>query len=385
LSISQTPKRNCKFFSLNHQKVKQDITKNDHKFISYALSLARKNLGVTGSNPVVGCLIVKNNEIIASGITGFGGTPHAEVDAINKVQNKTVLREAEIYVTLEPCCHFGKTPPCVDEIIKHQFRRVIIGTRDPDQRVNGQGIEKLKKSGISVTEGVLTAEAQELNRAFFKARKTQRPFVTLKVATSLDGKIATKDHDSKWITNESSRKFSHYLRSINNAILVGSNTVRKDNPLLNCRISGLENHSPIKIIVSSELDLDPKSQIFANGKIMILTNKKVANNHEFPHSKLIFCPEKNGKINLDEALKILCHEGINSLLVEGGSSIATQFLQENLVDELIWIRSSKIIGNEGISAIGTMNFSQIAECLEGFRRSEFLAKEEDLIEIYRKI
>ncbi|MBU6141460.1 MAG: bifunctional diaminohydroxyphosphoribosylaminopyrimidine deaminase/5-amino-6-(5-phosphoribosylamino)uracil reductase RibD [Proteobacteria bacterium] len=317
----------------------------DERFISYALKLAQKNLGGTAPNPVVGCVIVSDDGvIISSGITEIGGRPHAEKIAIDKISDKKILAGATLYVTLEPCSHLGQTPPCVDEIIQNKFRKVVIATQDPDSRVNGNGVAKLREAGIDVVLGVLEKEAQEINRGFFTAKKLGRPFVTLKLATSLDGKIATKNFDSKWITCERARDFSHFLRAKNDAILVGANTARKDNPSLDCRLSGLEKFSPRIVILSHE----------------------------------------NFNEELENILKKLCSEGVNSLLVEGGQNVATQFLQKNLVDELIWIRSNKIIGSDGISAIGKMNFDKISEVMNSFKRQEIREIDGDTIEIFRR-
>ncbi len=424
---------------------------SDKKFISYALNLAKKNLGKTAPNPVVGCVIVKNGEIISTGVTAENGRPHAEKIAIEKITDKKTLEGATLYATLEPCSHFGQTPPCIDEIIKNKFKKVVIATQDPDERVNGEGIKKLRQAGIDVVCGILEKEAQEINRGFFKAKKTGLPFVTLKLATSLDGKIATKTFDSKWITSEKARQFSHHLRAINDAILVGANTVRKDDPMLDCRIAGLESFSPKRVIISNNLDFDLNLKIFQTAdKIptIILTNygqKKILKQvqddgvfvqddgaldqddgafdqsdgvfvqddgvldhsdgvlvqddgdvkfqHRHPelvsgsfknnNIKIIFCSEKNYEIDLRDALEKLCASGINSVLIEGGQKTATRFLQENLVDELVWIRNKKIIGNDGISAIGEMNFSKISEVLNSFSRQEIKETDEDLIEIYK--
>ncbi len=320
-------------------------TNSDQRFISYALKLAQRNLGGTSPNPVVGCVIVSDGKIISSGVTARGGRPHAEKIAIDKIADKKILDGATIYVTLEPCSHFGQTSPCVDEIIKNKFKKVVIATQDPDSRVDGKGIAKLREAGIDLTCGpwdkILEKEAKEINRGFFTAKKLGRPFVTLKIATSLDGKIATKNFDSKWITSENARNFSHLLRAKNDAILVGANTVAKDNPRLDCRLPGLEEFSP---------------------RIVILSHKNFSG-------------------ELEDILKQLCSEGVNSLLVEGGQNVATQFLQKNLVDELVWIRNKKIIGSDGISAIGEMNFTKISEVLDNFERREIREMEEDVIEI----
>jgi len=363
------------------------MTKNyNEKFIAYALNLAKKNLGITAPNPVVGCVIVKNGEIISSGVTAKGGRPHAEAIAIAKISDKKSLEDSELYVTLEPCSHFGQTTPCVDEIIKYKFKKVVIATQDIDKRVNGEGIIKLRGAGIDVFCGVLEKEAREINKGFFKAKNSGLPYVTLKLATSLDGKIATKNFDSKWITGEKARFFSHHLRTVNDAILVGANTVRKDNPSLDCRISGLEDFSPKRVIISNNLDFDLGLKIFqtaAEIPTIILTNK-TADKFQNSAVKIIVCAEKNGKVDLRDALKKLCANGVNSVLVEGGQNLATQFLTENLVDELVWIRNKKIIGADGISAIGEMNFTKISEVIDGFEKKETRELGDDVVEIYLK-
>lgn len=355
----------------------------EQKFISYALNLAKQNLGLTAPNPVVGCVITLDGKIIATAVTAKNGRPHAETIAIAQVADKKILQDAEIYVTLEPCSHTGQTTPCVDEIIKYKFKKVVIATQDPDIRVDGKGIQKLRQANIDVVLGVMEKEAQEINRGFFKARKTGLPFVTLKLATSLDGKIATKDWDSKWITSDRARQFGHYLRATNDAILVGANTVRQDDPSLDCRIAGLEECSPKKVIISNGLSFDLGLKIFQGGSTVILTNsaQQVQNNNAI---QTIICATKNGQVDLLDALKKLCTSGINSVLIEGGQNIATQFLKENLVDELVWIRSKKIIGEDGISAIGKMGFSKIAEIFNNLKRVETKELAEDLIEIYRR-
>ncbi len=334
---------------------------SDKKFIAYALNLAKKNHGITAPNPVVGCVIVKDGQIISTGVTAKNGRPHAEKIAIEKVADKKILAGAEIYVTLEPCSHLGKTGPCTDEIIKHKFKKVVIAVKDPDERVNGGGIRKLQEARIDVVCGVLEKEAREINRGFFKARKSGMPFVTLKLATSLDGKIATKNFDSKWITSEKARQFSHHLRAINDAIIVGANTIRQDDPTLDCRLAGLEDHSPKPVILSNESNFDSHLRIFQNPK----------------NPPIIL----GG--NLSDILKKLCADGFNSVLVEGGRNVATQFLKEGLVDELVWIRNKKIIGEDGISAIGGLGFLKISEVLDGLVRQEIHELKEDVIEIYK--
>ncbi len=350
------------------------------KFMSYGLNLAKKNLGITASNPCVGCVIVKNDVIIATGITAKNGRPHAEKAAIDKVLNKEILKDADLYVTLEPCCHKGRDVSCCDEIIKYGFKRVIIATKDLDQRMNGQGIIKLKNAEIEVEYGVLEEKAQDLYRAFFKARQTKIPYITLKLAVSLDGKIADKNFQSKWITNEKSRKFAHHLRSINDGILVGGNTIRKDNPSLDCRIKGLEDYSPKKIVISNSGIFDKNLKIFQNPSIFITNCNDLPNTVE-----IINCENKNNSIDLKEALKKLYLKGLNSILVEGGSMIATEFLKENLVDKLIVMQNDKIIGNDGISALAEFDINNILKENLGFYLKETKEFDGDVCKIYTKI
>lgn len=340
------------------------INDYDKKFMAYALNLSKKNLGLTSPNPVVGCVLVNNKKIISSGVTKKSGRPHAERVALDKVKNKEDLNGATAYVTLEPCSHFGQTSPCVEELIKYKFKKVVIAVTDPDSRVNGQGIAKLKAAGIEVLSPFMEEEAKEINRGFFKAKLSGLPFITLKIATSLDGKIATKNFDSKWITNEKSRQFSHFLRAKNDAILIGGNTLRKDNPSLDCRILGLEEYSPKVVIISRNAEFDANLKVFQNSENppIILSNKL--------------------GINFKEALQTLFFQGINSVLVEGGAQIATQFLQQKLVDELVWIRSPKIIGNDGVAAIGDLNFLEISKVLNGFTKKEVKYFGDDVAEIF---
>jgi len=378
------------------------INKQDQIYINFAINLSKKHLGLTSSNPVVGSVLVKNNVIISTGITGENGVPHSETVAILKAKDKAAdITGATLYVTLEPCCHFGKTPPCTDLIIKSKISRIVVAMIDPDNRVNGLGIKKLQEAGIEVIVGVLEDKAKELNRGFFSAKTKSLPFITLKLATSLDCKIATKtcdilspletfknspeysgsqqgvaeqmlrDHKaicssfkelehSKWITSEKSRQYAHYLRAKNDAILVGANTVRIDNPMLDCRIYGLEKYSPKRIILSQSLNINLESKIIQTARqipTFIATSNQ--NTKKFIDLGVNIINLDND--NLGDLVKKLVTIGINNLLIEGGGNIATKFIQANLVDRLILIKSTKIIGNDGISAIGDLNLSQISQ------------------------
>ncbi len=364
---------------------------NDN-FILTALAISKKNLGLTSPNPTVGCVIVKNGEIIATGVTAAGGRPHAEAVAIAKC-DALQLKDATLYVTLEPCCHVGRGECCAELIIQNKIKKVVVAVQDPDFRTNGGGIQKLRDASIEVICGFFEKEAREINKGFFKAKLSGLPYVTLKIASSLDGKIATKNFDSKWITGKKARLFAHYLRSINDAIIVGANTVKKDNPMLDCRIDGLSDHSLRRLIIANKIDFDCGLKIFQTANKIPTSILTCKNNAAQDFEKLkklgvkiIFCEEKNGRVNLKDALLKLCASGVNSVLIEGGKNLATQFLQENLIDELVWIQNKKIIGEDGISAIGEMGFATIDQALQGFTRQELREIDaDDFVSIYKKI
>jgi len=372
---------------------KNNCQNNDKKYLNYALNLANKLAGASAPNPTVACVIVKNDIIISCAVTANQGRPHAETIAINKIADKSKIANSTFYITLEPCSHYGKTPPCVDEIIKYKAKKVVIGLIDPDQRVKGNGVKKLQEAGIEVIHGILTKEFEELYQHFVKSRNEKTPYITLKIATSLDGKIATKDFDSKWISCEKSLLFSHYLRSKYDAILVGANTIRKDNPQLTCRINGLENFSPKKIIISQNLKFSFEEKVFKNNSInstILVTDQNNKNLTELKKwqdqsqlNQVIFCNIKNNTIDLIDALEKICKLGINSILVEGGSETITQFIEQKIADELIWIRNKKIIGNDGIPSIKAIGTKKIKDCIDNFLKTDIINFSEDTIEIFK--
>ncbi len=349
----------------------QQKIKNDIVLLKICINLAKKHFSKTSPNPTVGCIIVKNDEILSAGYTSIGGRPHAEANAINKVEDKSTLDGATMYVSLEPCCHTGQSGPCSDLIIKNKIKRVVIAAIDNDQRVNGKSIETLRKNGIEV-DIIELPEAYEINKYFFKARATQKPYVTLKIASSIDGKIALGNDQSKWITSEKSRKYGHYLRYINDGIMIGKNTLTKDNPSLDCRINGLTDNNPIKIIVANQLNFENDYKLFQNDtKVIIIysdtqENQKNTVKFQKENIELIAIPSKDNLIDLDYALKELNKRSINSILVEGGSVISTLLLKENLIDEINWFKSSKIIGSDGKNAINEMGFDNMDNVIVDF-------------------
>lgn len=380
----------------------------DEKFINLALNLAQKNIGSTAENPVVGCVITVDNNILSTGVTAKGGRPHAEIVAMSKIPNKEILKYATIYITLEPCSHYGKTPPCVDEIIKYQIQRVVICSQDPNPKVNGNAVKKLIDAGIKTEVGIQKSFSQKINRGFFKIHdqivhniqqnssknSPKIPYIAVKIATSLDTKIATKNSLSKWLSSESSRRYAHLLRAKYQAIMVGAKTLIVDNPMLNCRISGIEENSPIQIVISNSLNFSFKENFFTNNlsiKKIVLCSKKHYKNiqindwfNKSSNNKAIFFDDYFGNINIVNALEKLAEEGINSILIEGGSSLITQLIKLNLVDELIMIRSNKIIGNDGIPAIQDLDIVDFNRVIENLVRTKIFTLEQDLIEIFNR-
>lgn len=290
--------------------------------------LARKGAGKVLTNPMVGSILIKNDQIIAKGYHKSFFDDHAEIDCFNNL--KESAEGATLIVNLEPCSHFGKHPPCVDEVIKRKVKRVVIANLDTNPKVDG--LSKLKKAGIEVITGVLEDEGKKLNEKFFFNMENNRPLVALKYAQSLDGKIATGSFDSKWITNEESRAYVHKLRSEYDAILVGANTLRQDNPKLTSRIEGGVN--PYRIILSDKLDIDRNYEVFKENfdkktYIATISQKDIDINAE-----IIRCKEKDGRVDLKDLLNKLYERNIGSVLVEGGSIINNSFLEEDLVDKI---------------------------------------------------
>jgi diaminohydroxyphosphoribosylaminopyrimidine deaminase/5-amino-6-(5-phosphoribosylamino)uracil reductase len=322
--------------------------RGDHPHIMRAaLQLARRNLGQTWPNPSVGAIIVKDGHIIAQGTTARGGRPHAETEAL--LQAGAQAQGATLYVTLEPCSHQSQTPPCTEAIIAAKIATVIIACRDPNPLVNGQGIAQLKAAGIKIIENVCAPEATELNRGFFSVIAKKRPFISLKLATSLDGKIAAAKGESQWITGETARRHGHLLRSRYDAIATGIGTVLADDPLLTCRIPGLENRSPVRVVFDSKLQLPLSSKLVKTAKdvpVWALTSKA---DYSDAHVRILRVDGKT--IDIKQAVELLAQQGITRLLVEAGAQLSTAFLQSGLVDRMYWFRAPVLIGNDGLAAV----------------------------------
>jgi diaminohydroxyphosphoribosylaminopyrimidine deaminase/5-amino-6-(5-phosphoribosylamino)uracil reductase len=337
------------------------VQHDDLFFMRRALELAVLGAGSVSPNPMVGAVIVCDGEIIGEGYHQQFGGPHAEVHAIASVEDEALLHHSTLYVTLEPCSHFGKTPPCSDLIVEKGIPRVVIGCRDPHVKVAGKGIAKLQAAGIRVTEGVLEAECIGCNEAFIKSHTTGLPFVCLKLAQTLDGKIATSLGASRWITGEESRSEVHRLRSIYDAVMVGEATVRADDAQLTVR--NCSGRNPQRVVLDSQLRLPLESKIFGSEAPTIVVastsfsaSPKVAQLRERGVT-VLFVDEHVGKLDLSQALVELHKRGILSVLVEGGSRLSAAFVREKLVDKILIFVAPKLFGGDALSAFAPLGVS----------------------------
>jgi len=321
---------------------------NDSFYVKRAISLAKKGLGKTSPNPLVGCVIIKDGKIIGEGHHRRAGFAHAEIEALNKAGD--YAKGATLYTNLEPCSHYGKTPPCTDRIIAAGIKKVVFSILDPNPAIYGKEI--LERSGVEVSVGILEEEAKRLNEVYFKFITQKKPFVILKVGMSVDGKISHKL--DRWITCEESRKIVHKLRSQVDAIMIGKGTIIADDPLLTTRIVG--GKSPIRIVVTSDGNIPINSRVFGKGTIIIVC-AKTPPNEIIKKAKVITIKEKNSLVDLDELLLKLGEIEITSILLEGGKRLITSFLKEGLVDKVILFISPKIIGADGLSLTDSLPFS----------------------------
>ncbi len=322
----------------------------DLEYMREALKLAESARGRTSPDPMVGAVIVKDGEIIATGYHAEQGTPHAEAWAIEKAGEKA--KGATLYLNLEPCSHFGYNPPCADKIIKAGIKKVVAAMQDPNPLVSGKGFKDLREAGIEVEEGLLEDEAKRLNEVFIKWISTGRPFVILKTAMTLDGKIATAGEESRWITGPESRQYGHKLRAEVDAILVGIGTVLKDDPELNVRDIPPPYKNPLKIV------LDEKAQIPLNARILqrepektiiIVTeqaSKEKAEQIKQTGAEVILAKAEGGLVDLKKLMELLGKRNITSLLIEGGARVNASALQEDIVDKVCFFIAPKIVGGE---------------------------------------
>jgi diaminohydroxyphosphoribosylaminopyrimidine deaminase/5-amino-6-(5-phosphoribosylamino)uracil reductase len=335
---------------------------NDEQFMKLALKLAAKGRGYASPNPMVGAVIVKKGRIIGQGWHRCCGENHAEVNAIqNATEN---VAGSTMYVTLEPCCHSGKTPPCTDLIIQKKIKRVVIGTADSNPLVSCKGINHLKATGIEVKAGVLEDQCRSLNEVFFHFMETGLPFVTVKYAQTLDGRIATATGQSQWISSPASLKFAHQLRAEHDAILVGIGTVLKDNPTLTVRM--VRGRNPLRIVVDNCLTVTTDFNVMQDlsGMPTLIATTKSSSDPAFralakAGAELVRVrSDKNNHVSLQQLLQLLAARNISSVLIEGGSQIITSALKDNLVNRLVTVIAPKILG-KGIEAVGDLNIRNL--------------------------
>jgi len=335
----------------------------DEHYMKMALALARRGAPWACPNPLVGAVIVKNGRIIGKGYHRCCGENHAEINAIESASEP--VRGATVYVTLEPCSHHGRTPPCVDRLVQERPARVVIGTIDPNPAVSGRGLAALKRHGIETRTGVLEDACREINEVFFKYIRTRIPFVTLKFAQSIDGKIATATGHSRWISSEPSRVYAHRLRSLHDAILVGSGTIVKDDPELTCRL--VKGRDPLRVVVDSTLRIGPGARVLqdqSRAKTLVFTasghdRKKRA---QLAASGIEVRVAGRKRVDLAAVLEELGRREISSLLVEGGAGVLTSFVRERLADRLIVISAPMIFGR-GTDAIGELGVRTVDQAV----------------------
>ena len=339
---------------------------NDEIFMREALRIAKNAEGRTSPNPLVGAVVVKDGKIIAEGWHRQAGTPHAEVHALNMAGE--LAKGATLYVTLEPCSHFGRTPPCVNKIIDSGIKRVVAAMKDPNPKVSGRGFEILKNAGIDVEIGVLEAESRALNAVFLKFITKKLPFVTLKFASSLDGKIATFSGESQWISCAESRKYAHHLRDINDAILVGIGTVLADNPSLTTRL--VEGKNPVRVIVDSNarIPLDSKVVTDKSARTIIAVTENAPaekiSKLKARDAEIIFCGGEK-RVDLKILMEKLAELEITSVLVEGGGTIHFAMLKSGLADKILAFIAPKIIGGaKSLTSVEGLGFEKLAEAVD---------------------
>lgn len=354
-----------------------------------ALALAGRALGRVAPNPAVGCVIAKDGRVLGRGWTQDGGRPHAETEALGRAG--AAAEGATAYVTLEPCSHHGKTPPCDQALIAAGITRCVIALEDPDARVAGQGIAHLKAAGVAVETGLCRAEAEDLNAGYLLQRRAGRPLVALKLASTLDGRIATGSGESKWITGEAARARAHLLRARHDAVLVGAGTALADDPRLDVRLPGLESRKPLRVV------LDGTPRLPLTHDLVAAAGERpscLVTGDDLPAAKLQpyrdaglqvlqVGRDPQGRLDLEAALTALGALGLTRVLVEGGGVLAASLLRAELVERLYWFRAPKLIGAEGRPAISELGLEALAAA-PAFERCGVEDLEGDLLETYRR-
>jgi len=355
-----------------------------------ALALARRGLGNAWPNPAVGCVLVKDGRVIGRGWTQPGGRPHAETEALRRAGD--AARGATAYVTLEPCSHHGRTPPCCEALAGAGITRVVMAMRDPDPRVNGRGLAMLRGAGIVVEEGLLEGEARALNAGFFRRIQAGMPVVTLKLASTLDGRIATATGESRWITGEAARREVHALRARHDAILVGSGTVLADDPDLTCRLPGMERAPMLRVVADARLRTPPSARLVQSARVapvLIMTAPGHPPAAQAPFiaagADIITAPaHAGGGLDLPSLLRALGRRGVTRVLAEGGAGLAAALLRQGLVDRLVWFHAPAVMGGDGHPALEGLRLAALS-AMPRFRRVAQRALGDDMLSEFERI
>ncbi len=347
---------------------KDKFNHKDHLYMNLALNLARERIGLTGENPSVGCVIVKNDEVISFGQTGFNGRPHAETVAISKCK-KNELKDSSIYITMEPCTHYGKTPPCTNEIIKSKFKRVIYSINDIDKRTSNKAYSLLRSKKIKVSKGVLKSESKKIYKNYFQHKKYKKPFIAAKIACSSDFFITSKN---KFITNQHSRDVSHILRYNFDSILISSKTANADKSNLSCRINGLESFSPKRLIIDKNLKINKSSPVVndknRNNTIIFhsIKDKKKLRYFKLKGIRLIYTNlDSNNNLDLNKVFSKVYSMGIGSIIIEGGKTLTKSVLKDRLINEFYLFKSKK-----KLRKLGKNNISDFKKTLYFLKKKE---------------
>lgn len=363
---------------------------DDRHFMRVALSLSKRGLGNVWPNPSVGCVLISpQGTIVGRGFTKPGGRPHAERVALDEAGDKA--RNATAYVTLEPCSHFGVSPPCAEGLIEACVKRVVSALEDPDDRVSGRGHDMLRNAGIIVDVGLYSDEASRINSGFLSRILFGRPMVTLKLASTMDGRSATQSGESKWITGSVAREHGHLLRANHDAILVGASTVLADNPTLTCRIAGRFEQSPVRIILDrkGEVPLSANMVTSANNvPTWVVTTdallREVSEKFAETGVKVVSARCENDHFDLNDVMKCLGKQGVTRVLVESGGILAASLVRDNLVDHIVHFSAPSIIGADGKAMIADLGFDRLS-VISRFRRVSVREVGEDIVTTYEKI
>jgi diaminohydroxyphosphoribosylaminopyrimidine deaminase/5-amino-6-(5-phosphoribosylamino)uracil reductase len=361
----------------------------DATHLHAALGLAARGLGQVWPNPAVGCVIVKDGCLVGRGWTQPGGRPHAETEAL--AHAGAAARGGTAYVTLEPCAHQGRTPPCSKALIEAGIARAVVATEDPDDRVSGRGLADLRAAGIVVTSDVCAEAAAELNAGFLLRIRAGRPLVTAKVATSLDGRIATRAGESRWITGEAARGRGHLLRATHDAIMIGVGTAIADDPELTCRLPGMRQRSPVRIVVDGNMRLPLTGRLVRSAHavptwLVTLADSSSERRQAFADCgvTLITVPHGPGGMpDLAAALQALGAQGLTRVLVEGGGRLLASLARADLIDRIAWFRAATLIGGDGLAAVAPFGLEHLAD-QPRFQRTGFMPLGEDILESFAR-